>query len=73
MHGTADREFVVSDRFQRYVEIVRELMKKCYNSLILLVIYYDFWQKKQVKIVIVPLFRLKFDDVTVTLSLIVLS
>ena len=34
MHGTRGREVVVFDRFQRYVEIVRELMKKCYDSFI---------------------------------------
>ena len=34
MHGTGGREVVVFDRFQRYVEIVRKLMKKCYNSFI---------------------------------------
>ena len=34
MHGTGFREVVVFDRFQRYVEIVRELMKKCYDSFI---------------------------------------
>ena len=32
-----------------------------------------FWTKKWVEILIVPSFRLKFDDITVTLSLIVLS
>ena len=34
MHGTGGREVVVFDRFQRYVEIVRKSMKKCYNSFI---------------------------------------
>ena len=34
MHGTGGREVVVFDWFQRYVEIVRKLMKKCYNSFI---------------------------------------
>ena len=33
-HGTGGREVVVFDRFQQYVEIVRKLMKKCYNSFI---------------------------------------
>ena len=28
LHGTRGREVVVFDRFQRYVEIVRKLMKK---------------------------------------------
>ena len=28
MHGTGSREVVVFDRFQRYVEIVRKLIKK---------------------------------------------
>ena len=32
-----------------------------------------FLAKKWIKIIIAPLFQLKFDDVTVTLSLIVLS
>ena len=32
MHGTGGHEVVVFDRFQRYVEIVRKLMKKYYNS-----------------------------------------
>ena len=35
-HGTGGLEVVVFDRFQRYVEIVRKLMKKCYNSFIFL-------------------------------------
>ena len=34
MHGTGGREVVVFDGFQRYVEIVRKLMKKCYNFFI---------------------------------------
>ena len=34
MQGTWDREFEVFDRFQRYVEIVKKLVKKCYNSFI---------------------------------------
>ena len=34
MRRTGGREVVVFDRFQRYVEIVRKLMKKCYNSFI---------------------------------------
>ena len=42
------------------------------NLCLLLVIYYGFWPKKWVKIFIVQSFWLKFDDVTVTLSLIVL-
>ena len=28
MHGTGGREVVVSDRFQQYVQIVRQLMQK---------------------------------------------
>ena len=40
------------------------------NFGLLLVVYYGFWQK-WVKILIVPLFWLKFDDATVALSLIV--
>ena len=32
MHGTGGLAVVVFDRFQRNVEIVRKLMKKCYNS-----------------------------------------
>ena len=35
MHRTGGLEVVVFDRFQRYVEIVGKLMKKCYNSFIL--------------------------------------
>ena len=31
MHGTGGREAVVFDQFQRYVEIVRKSIKKCYN------------------------------------------
>ena len=76
------------NRFQRYVEIVRKWWKssskpqvRCksieatslYHLCLLLLIFYDFWQKKWVKILVVPSFRLKLDDVTVTLSLIVLS
>ena len=34
MHRTGGLEVVVFDRFQRYVETVRKLMKKCYNSFI---------------------------------------
>ena len=34
MHGTEGHEVVVFDRFQRYVEIVRKLMKKFYNSFV---------------------------------------
>ena len=34
MHGTGGREVVVLDQFQRYVEIVRKLKKKCKNSFI---------------------------------------
>ena len=99
MHGTGDREFVLFDRFQRYVETVKKVDEKVLqlfhfsiqwlkstglvssgrnnttvsNFFLLLVIYYGFLAKKWVKILIVPSFRLKFDDVTVTWSLIVLS
>ena len=34
MHGKGGRQVVVFDRFQRYVEIVKKLLKKCYNSFI---------------------------------------
>ena len=34
MHGTGGREVAVFDRFQRYVEIVKKLMKKCCNFFI---------------------------------------
>ena len=43
------------------------------NFCLFVLIYYDFLAKKWVKVIIVPSFRLQFDDVTVTLSLIVLS
>ena len=33
-HETGDREVVVFHRCQRYVEIVRKLKRKCYNSFI---------------------------------------
>ena len=32
MRGTGGREVEVFDRFQRYVDIVIELMKTCYDS-----------------------------------------
>ena len=34
MHETGGHEVVVFDRFQRYVELVRKLMRKCKNSFI---------------------------------------
>ena len=34
MHGTGSLEVAVFDQFQRYVEIVRKLMKSCYSSFI---------------------------------------
>ena len=34
MHGTESREVLVFDRLQQYVEIVRILMTKCYNTFI---------------------------------------
>ena len=34
MHGTGGCEVVLFDKFQRYIEIVRKLMNKCYNSFI---------------------------------------
>ena len=40
---------------------------------LLLLIYYDFMAKNWIKILIIPSFRPEFDDVTVTLSLTVLS
>ena len=34
MHETGGCELLVFDRFQRYVEIVKNIMKKCHNSFI---------------------------------------
>ena len=34
MYGTGGRKVVVFDLFQRHVEIVRKLVKKCFNPLI---------------------------------------
>ena len=42
----------------------------CFKFLSVVGNYYGFWPKG-VKILIFPLFRLKFDDITVTLPLIV--